>query len=240
MDFYDVITKRKSVRKYSGRPSDGQMSALKDFIGGIKPLYGNIGVKMILAGADKVKGKGNGAEDYLLFYSEDKPNARVNCGYILQKAEMFLQVNGIGVCWYGMGKTELPAECGYKFIIMLAFGVPEGEQFRELKDFKRKALKDTADFESEIFDIARLAPSAINIQPWRVFQDENRYHIYRAEPGFPHAILGKLIVGMNQVDMGIYLSVLEEVYAHFGKTAVFTAETAPARKGLEYIISVNK
>jgi hypothetical protein len=73
---------------------------------------------------------------------------------------------------------------GMKFVIMLAFGYPKGDQLRhDLKSFKRKSLEQIADRLDPRLEPARLAPSAVNSQPWFFTHDGNTIHVYCNKKG---------------------------------------------------------
>lgn len=58
----------------------------------------------------------------LLIYSEEKENFLLNIGYMVEQLDLYLANKDIGVCWYGMGKTQESDYGNLKFVIMLALG----------------------------------------------------------------------------------------------------------------------
>jgi hypothetical protein len=73
---------------------------------------------------------------------------------------------------------------GMKFVIMLAFGYPKGDQLRhDLKEFKRKSLEQIADHVDPRLEPARLAPSAVNSQSWYFTHGEDAIHVYSSRKG---------------------------------------------------------
>jgi len=71
-----------------------------------------------------------------------------------------------------------------KFVIMLAFGHPKGDQLRhDLKGFKRKPMEQITDKPDPRLEPARLAPSAVNSQPWYFTHEEDIIHVYCAKKG---------------------------------------------------------
>ena len=146
--------------------------------------------------------------------------------------DLHLQSLGLGVCWLGMGrmnpKTTTVVE-GMKFVIMLAFGHPKGDQLRhDLKGFKRKTLEQIADQLDPRLEPARLAPSAVNSQPWYFTHEGDNIHAYRN----PNDRLNY----MNQIDMGIALAHL--YVANEETFRFFKAENAPFVSGYNYSGSV--
>ena len=141
--------------------------------------------------------------------------------------DLYLQTLGLGVCWLGMGKlnpkTTTEVE-GMKFVIMLAFGHPKGDQLRQnLKGFKRKDMEKITDKADPRLEAARLAPSAVNSQPWYFTHDGNTLHVYCSKKG-------------SRLDAGIALA---HLYVEHPETfRFFAAETAPMISGSHYIGSI--
>ena len=110
-----------------------------------------------------------------------------NIGFLFQQLDLYLQTLGLGVCWLGMGrmnpKTTTEVE-GMKFVIMLAFGHPKGDQLRQdLKGFKRKSMDKITDKADPRLEPARLAPSAVNSQPWYFVHEGETIHVYCNKKG---------------------------------------------------------
>ena len=135
----------------------------------------------------------------------------------------FLASLGIGVCWYGMGKVDEEERNGLKYAIMLAFGKCDEADFRkDLSEFKRKSIDDIWGIDEnrsvdslkdglsggKLAEIARLAPSAVNSQPWRVQPEGNTLKVYR-EKGKTPVLSNVLFKHWNKVDIGIFLAFLE-------------------------------
>jgi len=102
--------------------------------------------------------------------------------------DLYLQTLGLGVCWLGMGrmnpKTTTDVD-GMKFVIMLAFGHPRVDQLRhDPKDFKRKSMEKITDQADPRLEPARLAPSAVNSQPWYFIHDGDTIHVYCSRKGY--------------------------------------------------------
>jgi len=116
-----------------------------------------------------------------------------------------------------------------KFVIMLAFGYPKGDQLRhDQKDFSRKALEQIADRLDPRLEPARLAPSAVNSQPWYFTHEGEDIHAYR--------IPNDRLDYMNQIDMGIALA---HLYVTNRETfRFFKVEDHPTVAGFNYVGSV--
>ena len=170
MTLNEMIYHRKSCRSFTGKPVDAEMIE-KILSFELKPLYPEIKVRMDIVSRDKVKCICPWTTPQLItIYSEETDGYLENIGFLFQQMDLYLQTLGLGVCWLGMGrmnpKTTTAVE-GMKFVIMLAFGHPKGDQLRyDLKGFKRKSMEQITDKPDPRLEPARLAPSAVNSQPW--------------------------------------------------------------------------
>lgn len=103
-------------------------------------------------------------------------------------------------------------------------------------DFVTPLTEDMAGHYAIPLEMLRLAPSAKNIQPWRVRQDQDMYHFYITyKPN-----LAKEEVIIKQVDMGIALSHFHQTAMELGCKGTF--EILPQENGnlpenMHYIIS---
>lgn len=97
----------------------------------------------------------------ILLFSEKKKNYLQNIGYIGEQLDLWLASRNIGVCWYGLGKTEETTYHGLDFVIMLAIEKAEENEFRkDVFKSKRKPLEEIwigKEYPS-IANIVRFAP----------------------------------------------------------------------------------
>ena len=182
MMLHEMIYHRKSCRSFTGIPvEDATIVAIKAF--SMKPLYSDIKVHWDIVARNQVKCICPWTTPQVIaIYSEEKEGYLENVGFLFQQLDLYLQSLGLGVCWLGMGRMnpkttrEIP---GMKFVIMLAFGYPKGNQLRhDRKEFRRKAAEQIADVADLQLEPARLAPSAVNSQPWYFTHDGDTIHVY--------------------------------------------------------------
>lgn len=209
MELNKIIYQRKSVRKYTGEPVDSDTVAkILEFCNQAKPLDPEIKVKAMVVNREQVRFYLPWKTPQLLaIFSENKPGYLENVGFLFQQVELYLQSIGVGACWLGLGKfrkTEVPQVEGMEFVIFIAFGFPEEEQFRKsVSEFQRKTLAQISDQEDPKLECARLAPSSTNSQPWYFTHEEGVIHTFCSEAGF---LRHKLLGNMNRIDMGIALA----------------------------------
>lgn len=212
MELKEMISKRKSTRSYTNVPVDeATLQKITEFTANIKPLYPDIKVRSEIVNRESVRCICPWTTPQLItIFTEDKGDALVNVGFMFQQLDLYIQSRGLGVCWLGMGKlstqgiVETKSDDDLQFVMMLAFGEPKGESLRaSTGEFKRKSLVDISDKEDERLELARLAPSSVNSQPWYFIHEGGTIHTYCALQGFLKA---KTLGDMNQIDIGIALA----------------------------------
>jgi len=228
MDMKEMICHRKSCRSFTGKPVDGEMIE-KILSYELVPLYADIKVRMDIVGRKQVKCICPWTTPQLIaVYSEEKEGWLENVGFLFQQMDLYLQTLGLGVCWLGMGrmnpKTTTSVE-GMQFVIMLAFGYPKADPLRtDVREFKRKPMEEITDKADPRLEPARLAPSAVNCQPWYFIHDGDSIHVYCAKKG-------------SRLDVGIALAHL--YVANEETFFFFKAEDTPTVSGYDYIGSVD-
>ncbi|MDR0321078.1 MAG: hypothetical protein LBI28_06215 [Treponema sp.] len=236
-----TIFKRKSVRVYS--QASAEILEKNDIIQtlGIQPLIDNIKVDVKALGKGEVK---NERSKYCIaFYSEEKPFYRENIGFIGQQIDLELQAMGLGTCWWGMKKPKRGHRKtdGLDCLITMTAGYPLKEETRIYPDgFVRKAVKDIvtgniAELSSDrLIEAVRVAPSAVNLQPWLVEKTGNKYNFYLRSP---KGIIERMISDIRHVDMGIALAHLFIQAKADGKDVSFSFEGKNIKQG-KYIASI--
>lgn len=231
MTMQEMIFCRKSCRSFTGKPVEGPLlETVRSFRP--KPLYPNIKIQMEIVSRDKVKCICPWTTPQVIaVYSEEEEGYLENVGFCFQQIDLYLQSLGLGVCWLGMGKMHpktAPEMPGMVFVTMLAFGYPKGEQIRwDGKGFHRKSLEKIADQADPRLEPARLAPSAVNRQPWYFTHEEDLIHAYCVRNGLGGE--------MNRLDAGIALA---HLYVSNTDTFRFSPKSHPEIAGYRYIGSV--
>jgi len=233
-----MIPRRRSVRSYLPEPvEDAMLAEIRAFMVTLQPLIPGAAVeaRIIPTASASFMQKWRNPQ-FLAFYAVEGEDALINVGFMYQQLDLYLQSRGLGTCWVGLGWPDekvAPAPEGMKLAVMMAFGHPDNVPLRTAEDFKRREMDDMSDLPDPRLEVARLAPSATNSQPWSFVHDGDVLHVYREELG----LLKKRTHGrMNLVDMGIMLA---HLYITNPKTFVFTrAEEPPMKDGCLYIGSV--
>ena len=249
-DYYDVIFKRKSVKRYDLTPLDEEaLEEISKQLNGLKPLYDDIRTEVKILPLDKVeaKKKKKQAPHYIAIFSEPKDDYLVNAGFMLQKMDLFLSANDIGSSWLGSPtpKEEVLKNSDLEFVIVMAFGKPkEGSIHRGgVSEFKRKSLSEISTVKGldDVLEAIRLAPSSGNSQPWFFTGDENLIHAYGAKPYAVKEHKAAKVKRYNTISIGIALYHLVVALKHFGKNAeIISDENAKmkAPENYDYVVSL--
>ena len=194
MTLYETIFTRRSVRSYeNGAMPDSELRALRDFIDGTNRLEGAAG-RFEVVGRDAVRAM---APHYALAYCDGSDAELANVGFVLENADLYLQSRGFGSLFLGMQKPVGGA--GQGFEIMLAFGKTSVPARAGEGDFDRLPVGEVSGQDNAVARAARLAPSAMNSQPWRFEFGEGRVSIMYKGRGLKKLILRRL----NKIDLGI-------------------------------------
>jgi len=195
MTLYETIFKRRQVRKYNDTPLDKQtLDIILVYTLAIKQMEGQK-AHFELVSAEEVSG--GVAPHYLLSSCEESPAAYANVGYILQKVDLYIQSIGIGSGWF-MGiqpKKQCDNHC-----ITLAFGNTDIPLRNSVVDFKRLPIEKISYVDNAIAQAIRLAPSAMNSQPWKLDFADGKVIIQDVGRGIMRVVLRNKL---NKIDVGI-------------------------------------
>lgn len=240
MTLFDTIFCRKSCRSYDMMPlSTETLDEIAAFFAAQSPLLPGMRAKLVFTTPDHIECIQQWkAPHYAVLYTDDHALNYENIGYLGQMLDLYLQSRGFGCCWLGLGRLDdhpgtLPHEVdGLQFAIMMAFGRPKDSPHRELSDFKRKPLDEVADRYDEQLEVVRLAPSAVNSQPWYFTHADGLLHLYRIRLDL---IRQRMYGKYNRFDTGIALTHL--AVAHPDTFTIVPDAPHPDVKGHDYIIS---
>lgn len=219
--YYQMIFKRKSFHLFRETQSINslELKAIEEKYKTFKPLVADIKTDMKIVPAEKTTCK-RGEEFCILLYSEKKDNYLQNIGYIGEQLDLYLASVDIGALWFGIGKIEETRYNGLDFVIMIAIAKMPNDKFRnDMFKSKRKPLAEiwSGDYYQDIGNIARFAPSACNIQPWKVEASENELKVFRyKKPGKRGIMPADKVAYYNRIDIGIFLCFIELCLKHHG------------------------
>ena len=214
MTLYEAIFRRKSIRKYRDTEIDPKLLEKIEQYGedavGIRP---EIRTKWkILKGSDKrlaglflVK-----APYYVVLYSEICEDYRKNAGCLMEQLVLYLHTKGIGSCYQGGARVKREDEKELEPVMIMAFGYPAEPLERDREAFKRMELNrfvkvhgNFGKVQRKLLEAARVAPSAMNLQPWRFVVTDGKIHMFVKKPG---KIGYQMQQDFNLFDAGIALA----------------------------------
>ena len=226
-----VVQGRKSVRSYDGaalRPED--RSRLETFLSGIETPFG-IPMEFRILDAKEHRLSSpvvTGTEVYAAGKLRRGPLAEVAFGFAFEKFVLYAWSLGVGTVWIA-GTMDRPAferameTAGDELMpAVTPLGYPAKK--RAIRDAAmRRAIRadSRAPFEAlffkggfdtpmtpeaagayrEALELVRLAPSAVNKQPWRIVEQDGRFHFY-LKRSLPAAAKGDV----QKLDIGIALA----------------------------------
>lgn len=228
----ELVRNRRSVRTFDGnRVSPEDLEKLTSFAMQADNPYGvPVQFKLLDGKEQKLKCPVvSGTNLYIGARVSRMPHGEEAFGYSFERLVLYAQSLGIGTVWVG-GTMDRPAferamdlEPDERMPCMSPIGYPaEKMSFRE--SMMRKGVKaDSRDlFETLFFDgsfgtpltrekagrlafpleMVRLAPSAVNRQPWRVVMAQDGAHFYlKHTKGF----ISEAVGDMQKIDLGIAL-----------------------------------
>lgn len=208
MDLYPFITRRKSIRKYRQEPLPGnRLQEILAYAKNLRALDEKIPYAILPATGAEISGMmAVKAPHYLVIYSDSTPEATANAGFLLAQMDLYLSAQGLGSCFLGMAKPREKTHAGLSGILTLAFGTPEEALHRKsIDEFSRKPLGEICRGQDSRMEAVRLAPSAVNGQPWYFICNKGSIDVYRKKLGL---IKAKIFGSLQAFDMGIALCYL--------------------------------
>lgn len=216
--WYSATGQRFSVRKYSGMPSDDELSML----GETSRLLSAKGVRVAI-GADKRVFSPNlftrfpGAECFAAFIAQE--NAELETvGYMGEAFILEATAMGLGTCWVGMYNKRVAREIvaigeNERLCCITPIGVSAEEYIGRprkpldrLTGLDQQSLIDLPEWQQRALECARLAPSAMNRQALKYTIEQNNIVVQKTSGNF----------GYGEIDMGIAMLHIELGASHCG------------------------
>lgn len=246
MSNYEMIFKRKSIRTFTEEKfSQDLVNEINSYIKNeLIPCKTGINIEVYFLESEKVSGLFKvKAPYYVIITSENKEDYEINAGFVLEQLVLWLTEKNIGTCWLGSAKPKKKTYEKFKleYITMIACGYTDVKVFREdKKEFKRLQI-DKICLEgqpNEYIEVARLAPSSLNMQPWRFLIKEDTIHVYKKKvSGFMEKKMEKEI----NISMGIALCHMYELSKEKNEKIKFDKQDENDVKNIEkyeYVISI--
>ncbi len=210
MTLYETMFCRRSVRRYLDEPLDGQtLDEILAYIRAVPQLPGQHAEFRIIGPEEMGMRQ---APHYIVAACTPSNEAYANIGFVLEKADLYIQSIGLGSLWYGM---KLPQAAQENDAMVMQLGKTAVPARRDGAEFDRLAVSKIADADNAVARAARLAPSAVNSQPWEIHFGDKAVEICYKGRGLMKTALEKK---MNKVDIGIVTRFVTLALEHEGKT----------------------
>lgn len=183
-ELYPAVFKRNSVRRFlwGSHLSEEELQLVRDKIAHLIPLIEEIPVEFqLVKRKDTIAGRG---EYCILAYSQEAENYLMNIGYMIVQLDLYLSLHNIGCCYVGRGRPKKRKKQELGFIIMLCIGKCKSCRFHESEEQFRRKKEDaiwSGSIEPELSHVVRLAPSAYNLQPWRIIASNEAIDVYQSK-----------------------------------------------------------
>jgi nitroreductase len=223
---YDAIFCRRSVRKYQQDAlSQTQLDEIQAALDASTQISGQEARFEIV---DKSEFKLASSPYAIFAHCADNDAALCNIGYTLQTMDLYLQGIGLGSLWNGTARPATPRK---DYRIMLNFGKTDVPRRNGAADFKRKPVLEISNEGNAVAEAARLAPSAVNFQPWHLEFSSGEVLVSRVPGGITMLLSSKF----QPIDLGIVVKHIVLAFEHDGK-AVRSIE--PVGSGKSFAVKV--
>jgi len=205
-----------------------------------------------------------GAETFIAGIVEKAPGDMEDVGYLFERIILYATAIGLDTCWMGASfsremfaeKITLKSEetlpvvspigyrAGRRSLTDLAFHVSAGSKNRKpwpeiffYRTFNEPLNKNSAGELEVPLEMVRLAPSAVNKQPWRLIADDSGVHFFlKRTAGFK----SMFTMDLQRIDMGIAMCHFElaaGIDCINGLWKIENPDISSVPKDVEYIAS---
>lgn len=218
MDLLEAIKNRHSVRTFTGAmPAKEVMGALRSKLS--ESDAGNFRIALVdtsLTGNIGSYGVIKQAPAWLALVTDGSDESALKCAMEAEKIVLYLTSVNIGTCWIAgtfnrtKVKDALSLKDNEQVVAVIPLGMAAGRRrliesiqtglmhssSRKPFDKLFKVDKNAPEAYTTVLDAVRLAPSAMNVQPWRISVDDNGKAIFYSATNNKYTML----------DMGIALA----------------------------------
>ena len=189
-----ALPKRRSVRIFKGDPDVQQMSALhyaaaRLALPGVRIALGEASASDLYRRLPLVETIHGSRRYAAVIADEEIPHAAIHAGISGEAFILEAVALGLGTCWvaaFKRGGVNIPIKEGEKVKAVIALGVPAEEGGpRKRKKLTEICASDPSDWPLWAYNAAecvRIAPSAVNLQPWRLSFAGRTLSLYSARP----------------------------------------------------------
>lgn len=124
---------------------------------------------------------------YFVVACDNEPDQLLNAGFLMEQITLYIASRnlGTGVLSHMHLKTEMIEGLEHAPVLALAFGRTKEIMYHDNRKLHRLPEKEIVVYKTDVktdvklmVKAARLAPSYLNTQPWRLVAYENRIHVF--------------------------------------------------------------
>ena len=217
--WHSATQARFSVRRFKAEPGEEERLALEEAAAGISAR----GVRIIIGEDARIfkpiflwYGKITGTKCFAAFVAGPEASLH-SLGYLGEAFILEATALGIGTCWVGASYHKRLAESlvdlqeGERIVAVTPLGIAAEtyagrprKSLQELTGLNQEQLQALPEWQQSALSCARLAPSAVNRQPWRFLPGEGGIELIQTGSNF----------GYGGVDLGIAMLHIELGAAH--------------------------
>ena len=265
MQIYEIIRQRRSVRTFEKTKIDQTvLEELKEYAKQISNPW-NIEVRFVFMDAQEYGLSSpvlNGEPMYIAALVDRVEHGEEAAGYAFEKLMLKAVSMGLGTVWIGgtMKRENFEKACGKadheRMPCITPIGTPAKMSLKEMMmrkgvgaDSRMKSEKlffnedmdhplktDNMDIHDAL-EAVRLAPSAVNKQPWRIILKDGLYHFYEKHT---KGYLSNAVGDMQKIDIGIAIAHFDLVLKERGYASELIISDPEIRvdEDVEYIASI--
>ena len=185
----DAVYARSSVRKFTGAPDEAQLSRLGEMCR--KLSWQGVTIRMFRGPG--LRSQIKGTDVYAVIVAKQGTPMEIE-GFMGEALVLEATAMGLGTCWLGAGfyadvitrNVDLQNDEAVHCVIALgkcdmpAFA-PKRKSVEKLCDLSEAQLGDLGAWQKEAVLAARVAPSAVNMQPWKIVAEKMSVSILEPE-----------------------------------------------------------
>ena len=215
---YEQIFRRKSYHTFRERSTESILNnEIEDIYKAFKSFDSLYDIKTDIRIDKDNSGINIRNSEYVIkIFTEMKDGYLQNVGYLGEQLDLYLFSKNIGALWFGIAKSK-EVYNGLNYVILIAIAKVDSYR-KDMFKAKRKIVEEMwIGDDLNVANIVRFSPSACNSQPWFVENKDNTLYVYRKSKSGKVGIMPKgASVFYNQIDIGIFMCILELCLMHEG------------------------
>lgn len=217
MNMYEAIFVRKSVKKFINEELNHTLIAqIQQFADELPLIMENAEIEYkivdnINSEIKNTKLLSIKAPYYFIVACDNKPEQLLNAGFLMEQVSLFLSSRGIGTGLLSHVRIKAAKLDGLEKnpVLVLAFGNTKEIMYRDSRKLHRLPENEVVVYKTDVkADVklmvraARLAPSYMNSQPWRLVVYENRIHVFCKK----NVVINELLQEKKYLDVGVMIA----------------------------------